>query len=59
MGGFMARTSAAALSVVVGSIDGRPQAPEDLTEFQRQVWDRTVANESADTFSRLRRFSSS
>lgn len=46
----MARKSAAALSVVVASIDGRPRAPEDLTEFQRDVWERTVANEAADVF---------
>src|SRR5690349_12151540 len=44
------RKSAASLSIVAGSIDGRPQAPSDLTPFQRDVWDRTVANESADTF---------
>lgn len=44
------RKSAASLSVVVGSIDGRPQPPEDLTKDQREVWERTVANESADTF---------
>ena len=46
----MARQSAAALSVVAGKIDGRPGAPTDLTEAQREVWDRTVANEAADTF---------
>src|SRR5690349_10706252 len=46
----MARKSTAELSVVVGSIDGRPSAPQDLTEEQRKVWDRTVANEAADTF---------
>jgi hypothetical protein len=49
--GQRGRTSGAALSVVAGTaIDGRPPAPSDLTEFQRQVWDRTVANEAADTF---------
>src|SRR5690349_11075923 len=46
----MARKSAAALAVVVSNIDGRPRAPSDLTEFQAEVWDRTVANEAADTF---------
>ena len=46
----MARQSAAALSVVAGSIDGRPGAPADLTDAQRDVWDRTVANEAADVF---------
>jgi len=46
----MARKSAAALSVVVSNIDGRPRAPDDLTEFQADVWERTVANEAADTF---------
>jgi hypothetical protein len=46
----MARKSTAALSVVVANIDGRPRAPDDLTEFQAEVWGRTVANESADTF---------
>ncbi len=44
------RKSSAALSVVVASIDGRPRAPADLTEGQRVIWDRTVANETADTF---------
>jgi hypothetical protein len=46
----MGRKSAAALSVVVTNIDGRPRAPDDLTEFQQGVWDRTVANEAADVF---------
>lgn len=44
------RKSSAALSVVVGSIDGRPRPPEDLTDFQREVWERTVANEAATFF---------
>jgi hypothetical protein len=45
------RQSGASLSVVAGTaIDGRPRAPEDLTEFQAEVWDRTVANEAADVF---------
>lgn len=45
------RRSSAALSVVaISQIDGRPRAPSDLTEFQADVWDRTVANEAADTF---------
>lgn len=49
--GQRGRTSGAALSVVAGTdIDGRPKAPSDLTEFQRGVWERTVANESADVF---------
>ncbi len=42
--------SSAALSVVVANIDGRPRAPSDLTDGQREIWDRTVANEAADTF---------
>jgi hypothetical protein len=45
------RKSSAALSVVAGTdIDGRPRAPADLTEMQREVWERTVSNESADVF---------
>ena len=44
------RKSAASLSVVVGSIDGRPQSPADLTKDQAEIWDRTVANEAADVF---------
>jgi hypothetical protein len=49
--GQRGRTSCAALSVVAGTdIDGRPHPPEDLTEFQREVWERTVANEAADVF---------
>ena len=45
------RKSAASLSVVVGTIDGRPRPPADLTEFQTEVWERTVANEAATFFS--------
>lgn len=44
------RKSAASLSVIAGSIDGRPQPPADLNEKQREIWERTVANEAADTF---------
>jgi len=44
------RKSAASLSVVVGSIDGRPKPPSDLTKFQAGVWERTVANEAATFF---------
>lgn len=44
------RKSAASLSVVVGKIDGRPRAPDDLTEFQAVVWDRTVSNEASAFF---------
>jgi hypothetical protein len=31
-------------------IDGRPQPLEDLTEFQREVWQRTVASEASTFF---------
>jgi hypothetical protein len=45
------RKSTASLSVVAGTqIDGRPKPPADLTAFQQDVWERTVANEAADTF---------
>ncbi len=44
------RRSTASLSVIAGSIDGRPKAPDSLTEFQAALWDRTVANEASDTF---------
>jgi hypothetical protein len=44
------RKSSAALTLVAGSIDGRPGAPSDLTDFQKEVWERTVANETADQF---------
>jgi hypothetical protein len=44
------RKSAAALSVVAGSIDGRPQPPADLTAFQADLWCRTVAGETLDQF---------
>ena len=46
----MPRKSAAALSVVAGTIDGRPQPPEDLTEVQKDIWRRTVGSEPADFF---------
>jgi hypothetical protein len=44
------RKSAASLSVVAGAIDGRPQPPADLTEFQRDLWQKTVAAEPLDQF---------
>ena len=44
------RRSAASLSVVAGTIDGRPKAPGDLNAEQRDIWERTVANEPADFF---------
>jgi hypothetical protein len=45
------RKSTAALSVVAKTeIDGRPKAPDDLTDRQREIWDRTVSNEAADVF---------
>lgn len=44
------RKSAASLSVVAGTIDGRPQPPGDLTKEQRVIWEKTVANEAADVF---------
>jgi hypothetical protein len=44
------RRSAASLSVVAGSIDGRPAAPADLTKSQKEIWNRTVAAEAHDTF---------
>ena len=44
------RRSAASLSVVGGSIDGRPSPPDDLNERQQEVWRRTVANEASDCF---------
>src|SRR5690606_16427020 len=47
----MARKSAAALTVVVGKIDGRPRPRAELTEAQRDGWERTVANEAAAFFS--------
>jgi hypothetical protein len=43
----MPRKSAAALSVVVRTIDGRPQPPDELTEFQGEVWQLTVASEAS------------
>lgn len=47
--GTRGRTSGAALSVVAGTaIDGRPKAPNDLTQFQAEVWDRTVGSEAGD-----------
>jgi hypothetical protein len=49
--GTRGRTSVAALSVVAGTdIDGRPKAPSDLTPFQQEVWQATVATQAADMF---------
>lgn len=44
------RKSAGSLSVVAGTIDGRPHAPSDLTNEQKEIWNRVVASESADFF---------
>lgn len=44
------RRSAASLSVVAGTIDGRPHPPSDLSEHQREVWQRTVAGEPIEQF---------
>lgn len=44
------RRSAASLTVISGQIDGRPGAPSDLSAAQKEVWERTVANEAADVF---------
>ena len=44
------RKSAASLSVIAGSIDGRPTAPKDLTKEQQEVWSRVVAAEAQDWF---------
>jgi len=44
------RRSAASLSVIAGSIDGRPKPPADLTKDQAEIWERTVANEGAEVF---------
>lgn len=44
------RKSGASLSVIAGSMDGRPKAPSELTEEQRETWERVVAAESADWF---------
>jgi hypothetical protein len=46
----MPRKSAASLSVVAGTIDGRPPPPDDLTVFQKEVWKRTVASEASTFF---------
>lgn len=48
--GQRGRQSGASLSVIAGTIDGRPQPPEDLTVDQRDVWVRTAGSESADFF---------
>lgn len=44
------RKSAASLSVIAGNLDRRPEPPADLTEFEAEVWQRTVAHEAADIF---------
>lgn len=46
----MGRKSTAALSLVVGSIDGRPKPPADLSDEQAEIWERTVSSEGMDTF---------
>jgi hypothetical protein len=44
------RKSTAQLSVVAGSIDGRPRAPEDFTKEQAEIWNRVVSSEASDFF---------
>jgi hypothetical protein len=44
------RKSAAQLSVVAGTIDGRPEAPPNLSKSQTEIWNRVVACEAADFF---------
>jgi hypothetical protein len=44
------RKSAASLAVVSPIVDWRPEAPSDLTDFQRALWGRVVASEPGDFF---------
>lgn len=44
------RRSGAQLSVIAGTIDGRPRSPADLTKDQSEIWDRIVGSESSDFF---------
>jgi hypothetical protein len=44
------RKSTAQLSVIAGTIDGRPKAPAELTKKQTEVWDRIVGSEASDFF---------
>lgn len=44
------RKSADHLSVVAGTIDGRPKPPSELNQEQAEIWNRVVASESADFF---------
>ena len=47
----MPRKSQAALSVVPPTkIDGRPKAPAEFSDAQKEIWDRIVANEHHETF---------
>lgn len=49
--GTRGRHSVASLSIVAGvDIDGRASSPSDLTPFQREVWEQTVATQAADVF---------
>lgn len=44
------RKSTAQLSVVAGTIDGRPKPPADLSQDQAEIWHRVVSSEAADFF---------
>jgi hypothetical protein len=44
------RKSTAQLSVVAGSIDGRPLPPEGLSEQEQEIWRKVVSSENADFF---------
>ncbi len=48
--GQRGRKSGAALSVVAGSIIGRPFAPESLSDFETELCDGIVGGEPADAF---------
>lgn len=48
--GERGRKSGASLAVIHGSLDQRPDAPDDLTALEAEVWERTVAHEAADVF---------
>lgn len=44
------RKSTAQLSVIAGTIDGRPKPPSSLSKEQAEVWDRVVGSEVQDFF---------
>lgn len=50
MGARGTASAAAQVTVIAGGLGRRPDAPDDLTDGQKQIWNDTVASEGVDFF---------